>query len=225
MSNISLLGSVRTCQVDTSYANKLQSDRFLNPNEMSCPTWAGTDSTGRRVCADSYVTKSAGCNSSEDRVVVENGQRPQYMEYINLSANGIDGAMYSEDGGSVEMYGNTMPYAESGYMNNQFNMPVNYNDCVNNKVPFNVCANNKNNVTGNFGLQLNSDVRSTCCKDPYSFGMAQQYNDAYYNMASSKNCGAYPQNYSMALQEQYKRGLQAVNRGFQSNALKTQSGF
>jgi hypothetical protein len=54
---------------------------------MSCPTWSGFDLVGRKVCPDSFYTKSAGCNSAEDRVVVENNvSRPQYMEYITLNA-------------------------------------------------------------------------------------------------------------------------------------------
>ena len=40
------------------------------------------DLTGRRVCPDSFYTKSAGCNSAEDRVVVENNLRPQYAEFF-----------------------------------------------------------------------------------------------------------------------------------------------
>ena len=83
MSSISLEGSIRTCKVDTGYANKVESDRFLNPENMVCPIWNGVDLTGRRVCPDSFYTKSAGCNSAEDRVVVENNLRPQYAEYVN----------------------------------------------------------------------------------------------------------------------------------------------
>ena len=101
----SLESAIRTCKVETGWANKVESDRFLNPNLMSCPLWDGMDLTGRSVCPDSFYTKRAGCNSAEDRVVVENNvSRPQYMEYINLNANGIDGSIY----------GNTMPYVNSG---------------------------------------------------------------------------------------------------------------
>ncbi len=94
---LSLEGSVRTCKVDTGWANKIQSDRFLNPNLMVCPPWNGTNLKGQRVCADSFVTKTAGCNSADDRVVVENHLRPQYMEYVNLDAQGIRGHMYDYD--------------------------------------------------------------------------------------------------------------------------------
>jgi hypothetical protein len=88
---ISLEGSIRTCKVDTGWANRLESDRFLNSNTMICPTWNGVDTSGRPANADSYYTKSAGCNSAADRVIVENGLRPQYIEYINLDAAGIRG--------------------------------------------------------------------------------------------------------------------------------------
>lgn len=111
---MSLESAIRTCKVETGWANKVESDRFLNPNLMMCPVWNGQDLTGRMVCPDSFYTKRAGCNSAEDRVVVENNvSRPQYMEYINLNANGIQG----------DIYDNTMPWIASGcnrqFQNNQ----------------------------------------------------------------------------------------------------------
>lgn len=102
---VSLEAAIRTCKVETGWANKVESDRFLNPNLMMCPVWDGMDLTGRPVCPDSFYTKRAGCNSAEDRVVVENNvSRPQYMEYINLNANGIEG----------NIYGNTMAWNAVG---------------------------------------------------------------------------------------------------------------
>lgn len=89
MSSISLLGSINVCKVNTGYADKLQSDRFENPDNMLCPLWNGIDTFGRPANPDSFYTKNAGCNSSEDRVVVENFLRPQYMEYVSLDAQGF----------------------------------------------------------------------------------------------------------------------------------------
>ena len=74
MSALSLEASIRTCKVDTGWANKMESDRFLNPNLMVCPVWNGFDTAGRMVAPDSFWTKNAGCNSAEDRVVVENAK-------------------------------------------------------------------------------------------------------------------------------------------------------
>ena len=105
MSNFSLMGSLRTCKVDTSWADKIQSDRFQNPSEMVCPLWNGVDTAGREVFQDSFYTKNAGCNSAEDRIGVENAvSRPQYMEYINLNAAGLDGDIY----GNTEARQNTI---------------------------------------------------------------------------------------------------------------------
>lgn len=93
----SLESAVRTCKVNTGYANKIESDRFLNPVNMVCPLWNGLDTAGRQACPDSFYTKRGGCNSAEDRVVVENNvSRPQYMEYITLSAGGIEGNIYNQ---------------------------------------------------------------------------------------------------------------------------------
>lgn len=83
-----LTGAVQTCSVNTGYANKLWSDRQENPNNLMCPLWNGLDQYGRSVAFDSYNTKSAGCSSALDRVAVENMQRPQYIDFIALDANG-----------------------------------------------------------------------------------------------------------------------------------------
>lgn len=91
---LSLLGSIRTCKVDTAYANKVESDRFLNPSLMVCPPWSGVDSAGRLSSSDAFYTKSAGCNSASDRVTVENELRPQYIEYVNLDSQGYRGNLY-----------------------------------------------------------------------------------------------------------------------------------
>ena len=95
--SLSLNGSLRTCRVDQGSASRIQSDRFENPGLMVCPVWTGFDSANRAVALDSYYTKSAGCNSPLDRVDVENSLRPQYMEYINLDAEGFrqNGDIYS----------------------------------------------------------------------------------------------------------------------------------
>src|SRR5574338_434008 len=104
MSTISLEKNVRTCKVDTGWANKLESDRFLNSNTMLCPPWNGYDTSGRPVSWDSYYTKTPGCNSAGDRVIVENDLRPQYIEYVNLDASGIRG---TGCGNSGNMYPDT----------------------------------------------------------------------------------------------------------------------
>jgi len=93
MSSLSLNAALRVCKVDVGYADKINSDRFLNPNNMLCPLWNGLDVAGRPVCPDSFYTKSAGCNSALDRIVVENDVfRPKYTEYITLNASGINRA-------------------------------------------------------------------------------------------------------------------------------------
>ena len=82
---VNLESALRTCKVDTAYQQRIQSDRFFNPKNLVCPVWNGLDTAGRVVCADSFYTKREGCNSAEDRVGVENVQRPQYMQYISDS--------------------------------------------------------------------------------------------------------------------------------------------
>ena len=137
---VSLNSSIRTCKVDPSYASKIQSDRFLNPGNMVCPAWNGYDSAGRQVHPDSFMTKNAGCNSAQDRVLVENAQRPQYVEYVNLSSNGIQGEMYR-------------PNSQTVYSTNELQ--------------------SLKNMSGNFGVQLNSTVYPGCGSYNYIRGMQQ----------------------------------------------------
>ena len=199
--SVSLEASIRTCKVDTSYANRVESDRFLNPGNMVCPTWTGVDTAGRRVSPDSFVTKTAGCNSAEDRVVVENNQRPQYMEYINLSANGIEGSIYGDNGGSPEMYGNTMPYAETGAYNDRFNYPSNYESCVAGSMNGATCTNNVHNITGQFG------------------GVSQFEGQIY------PSCGYFPYSQALSQQQQALRKQGAVENYYKSNNYRHASGF
>ncbi len=171
---VSLDSSIRTCKIDPAYASKVQSDRFLNPGNMVCPIWNGYDSAGRPVCADSFDTKTAGCNSAEDRVFVENYQRPQYVEYVNLSAGGIDG----------EFYGQGPPYSMTTW----------------DRMKSTSDLNSVNNVTGNYGLQFGSNVYPNCGVHQYARGMQQNqealrkyssYNQAYKSnyMKNISGCG------------------------------------
>ena len=138
MTNISLEASLRTCKVDTGRANKAESNRFLNPNQMVCPLWNGRDSTGRQVSPDSFNTKTAGCHSAQDRVVVENSvSRPQYMEYITLNALGLHG----------DIYDNSMGHQETAVRNQVLH--------------------NTSNITGQFGYQTGygQNILQNCGKN------------------------------------------------------------
>lgn len=94
---ISLEKSVRTCDVNVGEANRIQSDRFFNPQNMVCIPWNGLNNKGQEVAPDSFYTKTPGCDSAEDRVLVENAQRPKYMNYVTLGAQGIDGHIYGNE--------------------------------------------------------------------------------------------------------------------------------
>ena len=83
MSIVNLESALRTCKTNSANAERVLSDRFLNPRNLVCPVWNGLDAAGRVSCSDGFMTKSAGCNSAEDRIGVENVQRPQYMTYIS----------------------------------------------------------------------------------------------------------------------------------------------
>lgn len=147
MSNLSLNASIRTCKVETGQANRIESDRFLNPNNMVCIPWNGINSKGQSVCPDSKWTKTAGCNSASDRVTVENHLRPDYATYINLNTAGIQGDIYGPPG-------NPSAWAKAGAANSWLD--------------------NRNNITGNFGKQFASNVYPTCGINAYKNGMSQE---------------------------------------------------
>lgn len=170
MSSLSLEAAIRTCKVDTAWADKIQTDRFFNPNLMVCPVWNGLDSAGRQVSPDSFYTKTAGCNNAEDRVLVENDLRPQYMEYINLSAQGFDSNIYA----------NTMPWENIGNSTEDL-------DAVRNSPGY-----------GNYGLQMSSNTLSNCAYSQYAQAMSQEAKDqrtvqameqGYYNNRSRERSG------------------------------------
>lgn len=159
MSNLSLNGSLRTCKVEQGYAPRIQSDRFENPELMVCPVWSGFDLTNRAVCMDSFYTKSAGCNSPLDRVDVENYLRPQYMEYINLDAEGFraDESMKMSD--SVEGFSCKNPNSNMS--------------CYNTGVQT-INMNQLNRVTGNFGQSpSNATIQSRSNNYPMELAMKQ----------------------------------------------------
>lgn len=170
--NVSLEASIRTCKIDPAYAAKVQSDRFLNPSNMVCPVWNGYDSAGRPACPNSFNTKSGGCNSAEDRVFVENYQRPRYVEYVNLSSGGIDGKFYGENT-PVNM--------------TQTDVMKHYND-----------LREINGLTGNFGLQFGAKVYPNCGVNRYRRAMAQNqetlrkysaFNRGYESNVKKNTCG------------------------------------
>ena len=168
--SISLNGSLRTCKVSTGWANRIQSDRFENPNLMVCPVWNGRDLAGRPACASSFYTKSPGCNSSSDRVLVENNLRPQYMEYIQLNAAGI----------SAPIYGSTNMHSSDALVQTRSDDEL-------------------DKVTGSFGMVstgLGHERQSTCPIYAYDQAMAQQSENG--RMIQAMQTGVQSNNYREA---------------------------
>ena len=149
--SLSLIKSVRNCTVSTGEANKIQSDRFFNPNLAVCPTWNNLDNIGREVNADSFYTKSAGCNSAEDRVMVENDvARPYYFDLISLNAAGLRG----------EMFGN--PMDKSSVLDTNFASEY---------------LQDRNELTGQFGTQWSKQMKPGCTNNAYERRMAEIANN------------------------------------------------
>jgi hypothetical protein len=84
--------SVNIDKTNVGSAERIRGNRIQNPDEMTCPMWNGMDLAGRPACANSFDTKMEGCNSPQDRILVENDLRPAYSVFIPiLDAAGIKG--------------------------------------------------------------------------------------------------------------------------------------
>jgi len=169
--SVSLEAAIRTCKVDTAWANKVESDRFFNPNLMVCPVWNGVDVAGRQVCPDSFWTKRAGCNSAEDRVMVENNvSRPQYMEYINLNAEGIAANIYGTNTHQQE-YEFVSPFRNMGKTN--------------------AAINTAHNMTGQFGqvTGFNQNVIANCGGKHTAYQQAMAQEAEQNRLAGAMNPG------------------------------------
>lgn len=178
MSNISLEAAVRTCKVNTGWANRIQSDRFENSDLMMCPVWNQRDLQGRRVCDDSFYTKREGCNSPLDRIYVENDQRPQYMEYITLDAQGFRGDMYGNHSG-IEGF---KPHVENYIMGQERTLQESDASlgCQ--------TLDNVHNYTGQFGINtgFRQNIEPTCQQYPYEYAMAMNAQQNRYMQGMSQ---------------------------------------
>ena len=114
---------------------------------MVCIPWNGLNNKGQAVAPDSQWTKTPGCDSAEDRVMVENEQRPKYFNYVTLGAQGVNGDLYgrsSTDDNFVNAVGREV-----------FNQ-------------------NRNQLTGNFGSQFGANVAyQGCSVNAYERAQAQ----------------------------------------------------
>lgn len=99
-------------RVETGWAQRFQSDRIFNANEMLCPPRIYVDNMGRQSEHYALDTTTAGCNSATDRVYVEDAQRPSNFTSATLNALGIQGGYTCDD---LEMANKAMAFQ---YRNN-----------------------------------------------------------------------------------------------------------
>lgn len=142
MSIVNLESALRTCKTNSANAERVLSDRFLNPANMVCAVWNGLDAAGRVSCADGFKTKTAGCNSAQDRVGVENVQRPQYMQYISDNLGTSYNKNYKVPEG-IKQEGFEM-VDDKGFSRVQWS-----------------------DLTGSTGMDMNSTVNFNCNPNPY----------------------------------------------------------
>ena len=109
MSTPSLTKNIQGMKVNTGSAHTYQTYRIQNTNGATYHAWNGTDNLGRQVCADSYVTKTAGVHSALDRLNVENAHRPQYSNHVYHNMEGVSGVSAN--------YGNRALYAKADRVN------------------------------------------------------------------------------------------------------------
>lgn len=90
--------------VNTAWAERFQSDRFLNSNQMVCPVPNAVDFFGRNADPNSKMTKTAGCNSALDRVQIEDEQRPTAFSDNYLNPMGLQGYNCTTFEGEEQIY-------------------------------------------------------------------------------------------------------------------------
>lgn len=163
MSYISLEKNIRTCKVDTGQANRMESDRFLNPNNMLCPPWNGIDGTGRTICADSYYTKTPGCNSAADRVVIENALRPQYMQYVTLDASGITGPECEAYAAKASMACRSNTFQQAHNQTGQFGLTTGFSQNI---IPNCMSCNGYSDMQASVGTA--QSVQNAASREAYS---------------------------------------------------------
>lgn len=70
----------------------LDSSREINPYNIVCYNWNGTDnSTGRAASMPNNSIRTSGCNTANDQIAPENALRPKYYAIINGGGRGIQG--------------------------------------------------------------------------------------------------------------------------------------
>jgi len=90
---VSIYNSIRTSKVTTGNSPQYQGMRTFDSDAQVCPSRGNISDYGIvGVSRDSINTYTAGCFSPEDRIVVENVQRPRYSTYLNASAIAMAGA-------------------------------------------------------------------------------------------------------------------------------------
>ena len=77
--------------VPTSAGVSLDSSRAINPDNIVCYNWDGTDTTGRPSTMPNSPIRTSGCNSALDDINLENSARPNYFAIINGGGVGIKG--------------------------------------------------------------------------------------------------------------------------------------
>lgn len=93
-------------RVNTQWADRFYSDRFLNPSNAVCPLPPRLDNLGRDADTNSLRTKAGGCHSALDVVNIENQTRPLGVSSSYGNPYGILGHCEDdpEDGDIREAY-------------------------------------------------------------------------------------------------------------------------
>jgi hypothetical protein len=124
----SLESAIKTFKVNVGAAPRLESERYIGSGEFkTCFNWAGHDLVGRQVSPDSFYTKSPGCHSATDRILVENQiSRPRYYTYIALNPYGLTGDLYDEKSGPE--------YIQQPMMIEPYNQKIGFGTSINSAI-------------------------------------------------------------------------------------------
>lgn len=93
MSSVSLKAAIKGYTVPSSAAAVLSTSRDINPNNITCYNWDGTDPSGRAANVNSVSTRSAGCNTANETILPESALRPNYIAMVLGGGSAIEGTL------------------------------------------------------------------------------------------------------------------------------------
>lgn len=94
---MSLLKNLGINKVSTDYAERNQTNTWINSNNVACFNTNNLDNFGRIACNDSLTLNSRNCQNPLDRVKAENNNRPSKSNNLYLNTDTLNENIFSSN--------------------------------------------------------------------------------------------------------------------------------